>query len=70
MTVCEWEFKNGSSCKRNAGFTVMLQTSRSPSNIFFTCWEHVRRYRNKKFIEQTFGKGAKVDILTIGKERH
>jgi hypothetical protein len=64
MTLCEW---GDDGCKKQGTFTVMLKGSNSASNIFFACWQHVKPYRKKKFVEDSFGKGAQVEILHIGK---
>lgn len=71
MTTCEWitsdkDLTEDKFCERLGTFTVMLIGSNSASNIFFVCWRHVKRYRKRKFVEETFGLGARVEILHIG----
>jgi len=66
MIACEWILNNEDYCTREATFTIMLKGSNSASNLHFVCWQHVKKYRERKFIQDTFGKNAKVEILRLG----
>ncbi len=72
MTQCEWitsdtDLSEEKFCECPGFYSVTLKGSNSASNIFCVCVQHVKRYRDKKFVEATFGKGAQVEIRD---ERH
>jgi hypothetical protein len=61
--TCEWENeKTQKLCSRMGSYSVSLIGSYSTSNLFLACWQHVKKFRSRKFVEDSFGPGAKVEI--------
>lgn len=77
MTLCEWVIDDkGTSdaskwkeCSRQGTYTFSLVGSNSAANLAFFCWQHIKNYRKQKFLNETFGKGSKGEILHIGKPK-
>lgn len=78
MTLCEWVIDDkGTSdaskwkeCSREATYDVRLVGSESMDNMMLFCWQHVKKYRKQKFLNQTWGKGSKVEIRKLGRKEH